>query len=74
MRNRGKLSEQSARFYASSVVYAFSVMHAKKIAYRDLKPENLVMDSNGYAKLVDFGEAPFGQDVDPLRDARLNYT
>jgi TrmH family RNA methyltransferase len=33
LRNRGKLSEQSARFYASSVVYAFSVIHAKKIAY-----------------------------------------
>lgn len=57
LRNRGKLSEQSARFYASSVVYAFSVMHAKKIAYRDLKPENLVMDTNGYVKLVDFGLA-----------------
>jgi len=57
LRNRGKLSEQSARFYASSVVYAFSVMHAKRIAYRDLKPENLVMDNNGYVKLVDFGLA-----------------
>lgn len=42
LRNRGKLSEQSARFYAATVVYAFSTLHAKKIAYRDLKPENLV--------------------------------
>lgn len=57
LRNRGKLSEQSARFYAASVVYVFSTLHAKKIAYRDLKPENLVMDSNGYIKLVDFGLA-----------------
>jgi hypothetical protein len=42
LRNRGKLSEQAARFYAATVVYAFSTLHAKKIAYRDLKPENLV--------------------------------
>lgn len=57
LRNRGKLSEQSAKFYAAIVVYAFSHLHSKKIAYRDLKPENLVMDSNGYVKLVDFGLA-----------------
>jgi serine/threonine protein kinase len=57
LRNRGKLSEQAARFYAATVVYAFSTLHAKKIAYRDLKPENLVMDNNGYVKLVDFGLA-----------------
>eukprot|EP01038_Epipyxis_sp_PR26KG_P004633 gene4633-6512_t len=57
LRNRGKLSENNARFYAAIVVYAFSTLHAKKIAYRDLKPENLVMDSKGYVKLVDFGLA-----------------
>lgn len=57
LRSRGKLSEQSARFYAAAVVYAFATLHAKKIAYRDLKPENLVMDNNGYIKLVDFGLA-----------------
>jgi len=57
LRSRGKLSEQTARFYAASVVYAFSTLHSKKIAYRDLKPENLVMDVNGYVKLVDFGLA-----------------
>ncbi len=57
LRSKGKLAEQSARFYAASVVYAFATLHAKKIAYRDLKPENLVMDNNGYTKLVDFGLA-----------------
>ena len=57
LRNKGKLSEKSAQFYAATVVYAFSTLHAKKIAYRDLKPENLVMDTTGYIKLVDFGLA-----------------
>jgi CRP-like cAMP-binding protein len=50
LRNKGKLSEKSATFYAATVVYAYSTLHAKKIAYRDLKPENLVMDVNGYVK------------------------
>jgi cGMP-dependent protein kinase len=57
LRSKGKLPEQAARFYAASVVYAFATLHAKRIAYRDLKPENLVMDTNGYTKLVDFGLA-----------------
>jgi len=57
LRSKGKLPEQSARFYSASVVYAFATIHAKRIAYRDLKPENLVMDVNGYVKLVDFGLA-----------------
>ena len=40
-----------------SVLYAFEYIHTKKIAYRDLKPENLVMDNDGYIKIVDFGLA-----------------
>lgn len=36
---------------------AFEHLHSKKIAYRDLKPENLVFDQAGYIKLVDFGLA-----------------
>jgi CRP-like cAMP-binding protein len=57
LRNRGKLSEQTARFYAAAVVFCFSALHPRKIAYRDLKPENLVMNNEGYIKLVDFGLA-----------------
>jgi hypothetical protein len=45
LRDRGKLSEQDGRFYAATVVSAFATLHAKKIAYRDLKPENLVSQS-----------------------------
>jgi cGMP-dependent protein kinase len=49
--------ETWGKFYSASVLFAFCHMHSKKIAYRDLKPENLVMDSVGYVKVVDFGLA-----------------
>merc|ERR1712113_671150 len=35
----------------------FEYMHSKNIIYRDLKPENLVIDLNGYLKIADFGFA-----------------
>ena len=57
LRAETQFPEEWSRFYAASVLLAFCQIHARKIAYRDLKPENLVMDSNGYLKMVDFGLA-----------------
>lgn len=57
LRSAGSFPEHWARFYAASVVSAFAVLHDQRVAYRDLKPENLVLDANGYCKLVDFGLA-----------------
>ncbi|XP_072944022.1 cGMP-dependent protein kinase 1-like [Epargyreus clarus] len=49
--------ENVARFMAACVVEAFQYLHSKDIIYRDLKPENLMLDKHGYIKLVDFGFA-----------------
>jgi cGMP-dependent protein kinase len=57
LRCEGQFPESWSRFYAASVMLAFCQIHGKKIAYRDLKPENLVMDAEGYLKIVDFGLA-----------------
>ena len=57
LRTEGQFPETWSRFYAASVMLAFCQIHSKKIAYRDLKPENLVMDAEGYLKIVDFGLA-----------------
>jgi len=54
---RAPLFDQPAKFYAASVVSMFSYMHSLKVIYRDLKPENLLLDKDGYLKLVDFGFA-----------------
>jgi len=53
----GALSERATRFYAASVVSIFAYMHKLDIIYRDLKPENLLVDAQGFLKLVDFGFA-----------------
>ena len=51
------LKEHVAKFYVSNVLIALEYMHAKGIIYRDLKPENLLLDSQGYVKVTDYGFA-----------------
>ncbi|ESO87373.1 hypothetical protein LOTGIDRAFT_127769 [Lottia gigantea] len=57
LRDRGSFDDKTTRFYVSCVVEAFKYLHHKGIIYRDLKPENLLLDNKGYIKLVDFGFA-----------------
>jgi serine/threonine protein kinase len=53
----GILKRSQARFYLGCMVRALEYCHSKGIVYRDLKPENLLVDSKGYLKLADFGVA-----------------
>jgi len=51
------LEEDMARFYVASIVIALEYLHNNNIAFRDLKPENVLIDLQGYVKLGDFGFA-----------------
>jgi len=50
-----KLPEERARQYISEVLLALEDLHKRDIIYRDLKPDNVVIDSEGHAQLTDFG-------------------
>jgi serine/threonine protein kinase len=52
-----RFSESRARFYAAEIGLALEHIHSKNIIYRDLKPENLVLDRQGHVVLTDFGLA-----------------
>ncbi|XP_070500721.1 cGMP-dependent protein kinase, isozyme 1 isoform X2 [Chironomus tepperi] len=57
LRNQGRFDETTTQFIIGCVLEAFEYLHGRGIIYRDLKPENLMLTSNGYVKLVDFGFA-----------------
>ena len=52
-----KLPNDTARFYAAQIVMAIQFLHSEHIIYRDLNPENVMLDRGHYVKLVDFGLA-----------------
>jgi len=53
----GVMNRKGAQFYVGSIVLMLEYLHEQNIVYRDLKPENVMLDSQGYCKLVDFGLA-----------------
>ena len=50
-----KFAEEKARFYIAEILLALEELHKNGILFRDLKPENVVLDQDGHARLTDFG-------------------
>lgn len=51
----GRFPESRARFYTAELLLALGYLHQLNIIYRDLKPENVLLDAEGHVKLTDFG-------------------
>ena len=50
-----RFTEERARFYLCEIILALEDLHRRDIIFRDLKPDNVVLDNEGHAKLTDFG-------------------
>ena len=54
---RKGLDEEVTKFYIACITLALEYLHTNHVIYRDLKPENVFIDQQGYPKLGDFGFA-----------------
>uniref|UniRef100_G1QEZ1 Ribosomal protein S6 kinase beta-2 n=1 Tax=Myotis lucifugus TaxID=59463 RepID=G1QEZ1_MYOLU len=55
LQRKGILLEDTACFYLAEITLALGHLHSQGIIYRDLKPKNIMLDSQGHIKLTDFG-------------------
>jgi len=58
-----EVEEKQIKIWAAQIVLALEELHSKDIIYRDLKPENVVLDEKGNLHLIDFGLAKRGVNV-----------
>lgn len=57
LKQQGQFETERVRLYGAEVILALDYLHSESIVYRDLKPENLLIDRRGHIKLTDFGFA-----------------
>jgi len=50
-----RFDEGKTLLYASEILLGLEELHKRDIIFRDLKPDNVVLDADGHAKLTDFG-------------------
>jgi serine/threonine protein kinase len=55
IRKKTRFDESTAKLYICEIILALQSLHERDIIFRDLKPDNIVIDSEGHVMLTDFG-------------------
>jgi protein-serine/threonine kinase len=59
-----RFNEDKTRLYACEILLGLEELHRRDIIFRDLKPDNVVLDADGHARLTDFGLSKEGVNHD----------
>ena len=57
LKAKSRFSEKLAKFYTAQLLEAFTYIHENQLLHRDLKLQNILLDQDGYLKVIDFGLA-----------------
>ncbi|OHS96565.1 RAC family serine/threonine-protein kinase like protein [Tritrichomonas foetus] len=57
LKEEGRFSEKRTQLYAAEILLGIDHLHKKGFIYRDIKPENILVDIDGHLKITDFGFA-----------------
>ena len=71
IKKRGHLSEKEAKFYGAQIILGLEYLHSQKVIYRDLKPENLLLDKDGHLKMADFGICKILEGDEPVTSSYI---
>lgn len=63
----GGFDERRVQFYAAEITLGLQHLHRERILYRDLKPENLLLDDFGHVRISDLGLAVELKDNEPIK-------
>lgn len=68
-----RFPENGVILYAAELILAISHLHSKGIIYRDLKPENVLLDEEGHISITDFGLCKLENDPSETFDGTPEY-
>ena len=63
LRKVRRMKEEDAKFYFVETLSAIVYLHRKGIVYRDIKPENIIIDYEGHVRLADYGLSKIMEDT-----------